>query len=263
MTRLRIVKDSPVPYHAQLREILAAAIDAGRWRPGELLPSEAELKSTYGISRTVIRQALDALSNEGRIRRIKGKGTVVLKPFLWDTSPELSGPYDALAASYRIQSVLENRLVHEFGESRRILGLGPSIPILHVVVISERPNRPGVAATLSRFNVAGDASPALARLVREGGTPRFRIGGPPIPVQLSSQFGVELSRSPTTLIAANCGELEAGLLGVEPTVSVLCFEWVSYDSAGRALITGRSVSGDNPRLRFVVRHTATTERPVT
>src|SRR4030088_541729 len=112
MTTRRIVRTSPVPYYAQLMEIIAEAIDEGRWRPGDLIPSEAELTAKYKISRTVIRKALDLLGNQGRIKRIKGKGTVVVEPLLWYGSPELIGPYDALAASYTLQAVVENRLYH-------------------------------------------------------------------------------------------------------------------------------------------------------
>lgn len=49
-------------------------IDDGLWQPGILLPSEAVLTLTYRISRTVIRQALDLLSGQRRMKRIKGKG---------------------------------------------------------------------------------------------------------------------------------------------------------------------------------------------
>jgi DNA-binding GntR family transcriptional regulator len=262
MSRRQIVKNGPVPFYAQLRDILAAEIDEGSWRPGELLPSEAELTSSYQISRTVIRKALDALSNQGRITRIKGKGTVVVDPFLWRTSPELSGSYDALASTYQVQTVLENRLGQEFGESRAKLGIDPSVPILHVVVISERPSQPGVGATLSSFDIAGDASPALARLVRDGKTPRFRRGGSAIPVQLVAGFGLELSHSPTTVNAVTCDKAEAALLGAQPTNSVLCFEWVTYDRRGRAVIAGRSLSRGGSRLHFVVRHTVLRGRPL-
>jgi DNA-binding GntR family transcriptional regulator len=250
-----------MPFYEQLRDILAAEIDEGLWRPGQLLPSESALTSTYRISRTVIRQALDLLSGQGRIMRIKGKGTLVVMPFRWETSPELSGPYDALANTYQIRSVLENRLVGDHGDSRNRLNLDPSVPILHVVVNSERTDRLGVTATLSTFDVAADASPALAQRTQEGMTPEFQLGRAPIPVQLVTQFGLELSHSPTTVSAVNCSEEEAALLGVPPAIAAFCFEWVSYDAHGRAVITGRSLIGDNPRLRFVVSHHATSKRP--
>jgi GntR family transcriptional regulator len=261
MTRRRIAWDSSVPYYAQLRDIIAAAIDEGRWLPGELIPSEAELTATYQVSRTVIRKALDLLTGEDRVRRIKGKGTLVLERFLWTTSPELSGPYDALAATYRIQTVIENRLIEDDGHSRERLALDRSVPILRVTVISERSDQPGVAATLSSFNVAGNSSPALAQLIQDGKTPTFRLGGPPIPVQLATQFGLRLSHSPTTLSATTCSEAEAAHLGVDPSLCVFCFEWVTHDMSQRVVITGRSLAANRPRLRFIVRHTPIARQP--
>lgn len=75
-----IRKSDPMPYYAQLAEILRAQIHEGRWQPGELLPSEAQLCETYGISRTAVRQALDELVNEGLVQKEKGRGTFVSQP---------------------------------------------------------------------------------------------------------------------------------------------------------------------------------------
>jgi GntR family transcriptional regulator len=254
MTRRLVDRNSSVPYYEQLREIITSGIDDGDWPPGKLIPSEAELISTYQISRTVIRKALDLLSAEGRVRRIRGKGTLVMEASVWDVSPELSGPYQALAGSYRVHTVIENRVVETDDRLRARLGVKTETPILHVVVVSDRLDRSGTAATLSSFDIAGDASAALDRLLQRGETPRFRLGGPPIPVQLSTQFGVRLSHSPTTLSVNICNKSESALLGFVPGSGVFCFEWVSHDSSGRAVITGRSLTGDEPHLRFIVRH---------
>jgi GntR family transcriptional regulator len=254
MTRRRIVRNSPVPYYAQLMKIIVEAIDEGRWRPGDLIPSEAELTAKYKISRTVIRKALDLLSNQGRVRRIKGKGSIVVEPVLWYGSPALTGPYDAIAASYKLREVIENRLQTGDDALRAKLGVAPSASLLRIVVLSERSDRPGVAATLSCFDVAGDASPSLARLTQDGSTPEFHVGGLAVPVQLATDFGIQLRESPTTLSVARCTASEARLLQVRRGVTVFCFEWVTYDVAGRVIVSGRSLSADNPRLRFVVRH---------
>jgi GntR family transcriptional regulator len=259
MTNRRIVRHSAVPYYAQLMEIILEAIDEGRWRPGDLIPSEKELTATYKISRTVIRDALDLLSNQGRVRRIKGKGTMVVEPALWYGSPELTGPYDALAASYRLQEVIENRLQNGDDALRAKLAVAPSAPLLRIVVVSERSDRPGAAATLSCFDVAGDASPDLKRLTEGGLTPQFHVGGLAVPVQLATDFGLQLSDSPTSLSIAKCTSSEARLLQVPKGATVFCFEWVTYDVGGRIIVSGRSLSADNPRLRFVVRHTPITK----
>src|SRR5690348_10576667 len=68
---------SPMPLYFQLARVLTTAIDAGRWRPGDRLPSEGEICTAYEVSRATVRQALLRLENEGLIQRVKGRGTFV------------------------------------------------------------------------------------------------------------------------------------------------------------------------------------------
>lgn len=75
-----IDKETPIPYHYQLRELLRGEIVAGRWAVGEKLPSERELCEAFDLSRTTVREAIDALVNEGLLRREKGRGTFVASP---------------------------------------------------------------------------------------------------------------------------------------------------------------------------------------
>lgn len=58
--------------------LLRVEIDAGRHPPGEMLPSVRELGAKYFASDPVLREALWILTVEGRVRTIKGKGTLVL-----------------------------------------------------------------------------------------------------------------------------------------------------------------------------------------
>jgi GntR family transcriptional regulator len=71
---------SHIPYYHQLFEIIKLQIKEGIWSPGDRIPSEAELCDQFGISRTVVRQALQELELERVIIRRKGKGTFVAKP---------------------------------------------------------------------------------------------------------------------------------------------------------------------------------------
>jgi len=64
-------------YLALKNELQTSIID-GKYRPGDTLPSENELKSKYALSRFTIRQALDELEKEGFIIRLKGKGSIVM-----------------------------------------------------------------------------------------------------------------------------------------------------------------------------------------
>ncbi|MGH2989880.1 MAG: GntR family transcriptional regulator [Solirubrobacterales bacterium] len=76
---------SPVPRYFQLAELIEHEITHGRWVAGARLPSEPELAAHFGLSRSVIRQALGRLEAEGLVSRRRGQGTFVLgtQPRSW------------------------------------------------------------------------------------------------------------------------------------------------------------------------------------
>jgi GntR family transcriptional regulator len=73
----RIDRQSPVPFYFQLAAMLEHEITGGRWRAGAQIPSEPDLCTAFGVSRSVVRQALQRLEQEGFIVRRKGHGTFV------------------------------------------------------------------------------------------------------------------------------------------------------------------------------------------
>jgi GntR family transcriptional regulator len=73
----RIDRTSPVPFYFQLARALREEITSGRWEPGHRLLSEPDLGQHFGVSRTVVRQALARLEDEGLLHREKGRGTFV------------------------------------------------------------------------------------------------------------------------------------------------------------------------------------------
>jgi GntR family transcriptional regulator len=74
--RHRIDRRAAVPFYHQLEEILLGNIGRG-WVAGDKLPSESELCLRYGVSRTVVRQALDEMERQGLVYKVKGKGAFV------------------------------------------------------------------------------------------------------------------------------------------------------------------------------------------
>jgi GntR family transcriptional regulator len=72
--------DSYIPYYIQLMELLKKQLEDGDLEPGDRIPSESELGEMYGVSRTVVRQALRELELAGLILRRKGRGTFVTEP---------------------------------------------------------------------------------------------------------------------------------------------------------------------------------------
>src|SRR6187431_3320754 len=56
---------------------LRQAIEQGKFGPGSQLPTEAELCQMLGVSRTVVREALRVLEEDGLVARRHGVGTFV------------------------------------------------------------------------------------------------------------------------------------------------------------------------------------------
>lgn len=57
---------------------LADRVREGRLAPGEKLPTEAEIMSEYGVSRTVVREAIGRLASAGLVQTRHGIGTFVV-----------------------------------------------------------------------------------------------------------------------------------------------------------------------------------------
>lgn len=63
--------------HHRIAEVLAAEIRAGVHSQGSRLPGEHALTKRFGVSRTTLRQALQALGEEGLIATHAGIGSIV------------------------------------------------------------------------------------------------------------------------------------------------------------------------------------------
>jgi GntR family transcriptional regulator of arabinose operon len=68
------------PRYRQIHEELHAAIQDGSLRPGDRLPSEAELGKRYNASRITVAKAVNELQLQGLVTRQPGSGTHVLAP---------------------------------------------------------------------------------------------------------------------------------------------------------------------------------------
>lgn len=62
------------PY-TRVKHYLKTELARGRWPPGALMPSEAELVAKFGVSRMTVNRALRELQGEGLVVRMQGAGT--------------------------------------------------------------------------------------------------------------------------------------------------------------------------------------------
>ena len=95
----------------QVKAHLKARIVSGEFEEGRI-PSEQELATDLGVSRTTIRDALSRLEHEGAIYRIQGAGTFVNEPGLQIKS--------RLEEIWSYEGVLRD---HGYTPSVRVLGV--------------------------------------------------------------------------------------------------------------------------------------------
>ena len=74
-----IVRDGPIPLYYQLERIISEEIENGNYPMGSVIPTEKELSEMFSVSRTTVRQAIVNLVHEGKLYRVKSKGTFVKK----------------------------------------------------------------------------------------------------------------------------------------------------------------------------------------
>lgn len=70
-------RDSGRPLHVQVAESLRREILGHDLAPGAVLPSEAALQDRFGVARSVVRQAVGRLADEGLVLRRRGAASVV------------------------------------------------------------------------------------------------------------------------------------------------------------------------------------------
>jgi GntR family transcriptional repressor for pyruvate dehydrogenase complex len=89
---------------------LTREIAQGRLKPGDQLPTEAALASTFGVSRNVVREAIARLRSEGRVWSQQGRGAFVSEATMASVlkiEHDESQPVDAFIALFQFRSILD------------------------------------------------------------------------------------------------------------------------------------------------------------
>lgn len=63
----------------QIADRISRAIDAGDYDATGMVPPETQLAETFGVNRHTVRSAIAALAEEGLLRRVQGRGTLIEK----------------------------------------------------------------------------------------------------------------------------------------------------------------------------------------
>lgn len=136
-----IDRRSPLPLYVQLKDILLQELDEGLYPPGSTLPPEMSLVDVYGLSRATVRQAMKDLEHEGYIRRIQGKGTLVIR--------EKSALKRGLS---QLTSFSEDMRAHGYETTTKILNFDIAVAPFRIVQLLHIPeNKPVIHLQRLRF----------------------------------------------------------------------------------------------------------------
>jgi DNA-binding FadR family transcriptional regulator len=92
--------------HYGVAATLGAEVVSGRLPVGQLLPTEAELCARFGVSRTVVREAVKLLSSKGLLRTSSGIGTWVPPANEWNFLDPMV--FSWLTQSGNVQAVIHH-----------------------------------------------------------------------------------------------------------------------------------------------------------
>jgi GntR family transcriptional regulator len=236
-----IDREVPIPYHYQLRELLRDEIVAGRWAVNERLPSERELCEAFDLSRTTIREAIDALVNEGLLRREKGRGTFVAEPkmvesILW--SSPFSGSMAEQGISIKTRVLRLEVVIPPYVVAQE-LRLASDEPVIVLDRVRSAFNEPILVSTAY---VPHKLCPTLVNddLVHNS---LYQL--------LGEKYGLTIAQAKRYMEAIAANEFEAELLNIEPGTPLMLIESTVYMEDGIPLEYFKSRHrGD--RTRFLV-----------
>ena len=234
------------PLWARLRQALIERIAEGGLAPHARLPSEAELCAEFGVSRTVVREALNQLVVERRVYKIQGKGS-----FVADAREEqdfvgskISFTDDFAGHDHRVsRRVLSQRLRPPTEREARMLRLGAEerevVEFDRLLTVDHRPRM--LVYTVLRASVM----PGMETLP---------MHNKPLYDTLRRQYGVVFDKAERWIEATAAAGEVARLLEVPPGAPVLRIESLSGipDDLMVEFYTAYHRS-DQARLHFTVR----------
>jgi GntR family transcriptional regulator len=223
---LTIDRRSPVPLYFQIERLIEREIGSGRFLPNERLPTEPELADSFGVSRSVIRQALARLERVGVIARERGRGT-----FVATTRPH----------SWQVQSS-EGFFENEVGRlgrsvsSRVLRALIEPLPVWAAELLSVPKGTAGVTLERVRFVDGMLTLYDLNHLPEQYAAAVLALSDAPsgsLYDVLRAQYGVTVEGGHRIIDAVLADEVLGRLLEVDTGAPLLLVEGVDIDSNNR------------------------------
>jgi GntR family histidine utilization transcriptional repressor len=129
--------EAPLAPYARVKKYLKDGLASGRWKPGELMPSEAGLVAEFGISRMTVNRALRELQAEGLVERSQGVGTFAARLSRLSSTLTIRDLHEEIEARGHRHHA-EVHLKREEKAPRELagrLGLAPGARVFHSLIV--------------------------------------------------------------------------------------------------------------------------------
>jgi len=200
------------PLYEQVRAHLIEGISAGRWRPGEAIPSEAQLAAVHGVAIGTVRKAVDLLVAERALVRHQGKGTYVSAH---DGGRLMFHFFHVVARdgtkAYPEVRTLAFRRDRADAESAAALAIAPADKVIRIRNVL---SLAGVARILDDITLPAQLFPGLSEKI-------FLARGNTIYHLYQSRYGINVLRTDERLRAVLASREVAGLLALSPGAPLL------------------------------------------
>ncbi|GAA3508224.1 GntR family transcriptional regulator [Actinomadura keratinilytica] len=230
---------APLPKYLQLRAILLEMIEEERLPVDAPVPSERELCRRFGVSRMTVRQAVDQLVAEDRLRRIPGKGTFVARPKVQMPKELVSYTEDMRARGMRPGSVdLAGRTVEADARLARLFGAdrGAKVHVLERLRLAD-----GEPMAVERSHILAARAPGLLER-RPPDASLYRV--------LEEEYGIVLDAGEQTIEAVPAGEREAALLEIAPGSPVFLVQQRTFSRGACVEVALTTYRADRYRIHL-------------
>ena len=209
-----------VPHWRRIELALRSRIET--LRPGDPLPSDAELCREFGVSRMTARNAMTRLADEGLVVRVSGRGTYVAEPSAHRRADRLlTFSHEMRRRGRRPWSrILAREIRPSTSSEAAALGVRPSEPV--VVVRRLRCADDEAIALETAVLVQPTAAAVLAADIEAGSLH-----------EVLAKAGWHLRRGSATISAAAANAEDARLLGLRRGDPLLVERRVIADAHGR------------------------------
>ncbi|HDR9488248.1 TPA: histidine utilization repressor [Burkholderia aenigmatica] len=131
-----------LPAYQQIKRYVVERIANGDWKPGGVIPTEAELGKEFGVARMTVSRALRELTAERVLNRVQGAGTYVERRRYESTVLEIRNIADEISERGHRHSA-RVLLIERSDESEAIEVLGlRSGPVFHSRIVHYENDEP-------------------------------------------------------------------------------------------------------------------------